>query len=189
MEFNNEFKDFLAWETISRDRIDVKTIYIDMANGDHAAGILLSQLVYWYMIPARDGKSKLRVKRNDEMWIAKGRDEWYDEVRVTGRQFDRVVKLLESSGIIEKKVFKFAGAPRIHIRIIVSNFLEKWHSLVSEASKTIDKPKETKKKSVKKDNIDTTKPMCKKCGHNGVVEGERPESWLIDIPGKSFFPK
>jgi hypothetical protein len=191
MEFDKEFKDFLAWEAISRERVDVKTIYIDMASGDHAAGIFLSQLVYWYLIPAKDGKSKLRVKRDGDMWIAKGREEWYEEVRITGRQFDRVVKLLESAGIIEKKVFKFAGAPRIHIRIIVPSFIEKWHSLVSKASKTIDKPTKLTKPTKEKEKKPLKDP-CGVCQQDEAVENlydpdKRRCSWCLILDGWTYY--
>jgi len=124
--YTPEFREFLQWEAISRDHIDVKTIYIDMAGGDHAAGIFLSQLVYWYLLPGKDGRSKLRVRRNGEYWIAKGRGDWYEEIRLKARQFDRVAVILRDLGVIETKTMRFAGVPMMHTRIVVDKFLEVW---------------------------------------------------------------
>ncbi len=125
-DYSPQFKNFLAWEAISRDHIDVKTIYIDMAGGDHAAGIFLSQLVYWYLIPGKDGRSKLRVFRDGYHWVAKARSEWYDEIRLRPRQFDRVSELLEELEIIETKTYKFGGIPKTHTRIVIEKFFEAW---------------------------------------------------------------
>ena len=119
------FSQFLAWEARSRDTIDVKTIYIDIAKGDHVAGILLSQIVYWYL-PSISGGSKLRVERDGHMWIAKGRGDWYEETRITERQFDRAVKILEDLGIVFKKTYKFAGVPKAHVRLNVDEFIRVW---------------------------------------------------------------
>jgi hypothetical protein len=55
---------------MSRDVIDVKRAYIRVA-GDMAAGVLLSQCVYWFL-PARDGSSKLTIERDGKWWLAKG---------------------------------------------------------------------------------------------------------------------
>ena len=41
-------QEFIAWEQVSRDTIDVKRCYVDIA-GDLVAGILLSQIVYWHL--------------------------------------------------------------------------------------------------------------------------------------------
>ena len=46
-------QEFIAWEQVSRDTIDVKRCYVDIA-GDLVAGILLSQIVYWHL-PDKDG--------------------------------------------------------------------------------------------------------------------------------------
>ena len=39
---------FLEWERRSRDTIDVKRCYVDVAGG-LVAGVLLSQVVYWFL--------------------------------------------------------------------------------------------------------------------------------------------
>jgi len=134
----SDFSEFLAWEQISRDSIDLKMTYIDIADGDHAAGILLSQIVYWYVIPGADGKTKLRVKRDGKFWIAKGRDDWYDEVRLSARQFDRASDILVDIGVLEKRTMKFGGAPRMHVRLVPERFLEIWDGVISNAKESVD---------------------------------------------------
>jgi hypothetical protein len=91
-EITPEFAQFLAWEAISRDVVTVKAVYIDMADGDHAAGIFLSQLVYWYLKPDKNGRRRTRIYRDNNWWVAKSRDEWYEEIRLKPRQYDRVAK-------------------------------------------------------------------------------------------------
>lgn len=116
------YREFLFWESTSRDTIDFKKVYVDIS-GDLIAGLLLSQIVYWHL-PSKDtGKSKLQIEHENHMWIAKGRDDWYEEIRITGKQFDRAVKILIAKGLVEKKIFKFMGDPMVHVRIIFENFL------------------------------------------------------------------
>lgn len=124
---STDFQSFLSWEKFSRDTIDVKTIYIDMA-GDIAAGILLSQIVYWYL-PSKDGKSKITVIKEGKEWIAKARYEWWDECRITPKQVDRAIGDLVELGILETKVFKFDNSPTKHIRIVKDTFVQLWNAL------------------------------------------------------------
>jgi hypothetical protein len=104
-------QDFLAWEKASRDTIDVKRCYIDLA-GDLVTGVLLSQIVYWFLPGKAD---KLRVKREDKYWLAKGRKNWWDECRISPKQFDRSIKILQNKGLVETRLFKFAGIPTLHV--------------------------------------------------------------------------
>ena len=123
-------KRFFRWEKASRDTIDFKKIYVDIA-GDILAGLLLSQIIYWHL-PDEYGDSKLRVKKEGKMWLAKGRDDWHQEVRLSPKQFDRASDILAKKGIIEKKRFKFNGSPTIHIHLNEEVFLELWKALLGE---------------------------------------------------------
>jgi len=96
--------DFIAWERSSRDVIDVKRCYIDIA-GDIAAGVLLSQIVY-YFLPDRTGNSKHDVERDGRLWIARFREQWQDECCMSPKQFDRCCAELEKRGLIITDVFK-----------------------------------------------------------------------------------
>lgn len=118
------FERFLLWERSSRDTIEVKRTYIDIA-GDLVAGILLSQIVYWHL-PDRDGKSRLRVQREGKLWIAKGRTEWWDECRVSPKQVDRALETLRRHNVIETRLFKFNGSPTVHVRLDEVGFMAQW---------------------------------------------------------------
>lgn len=115
------FEEFLVWEAYSRDTIDFKKVYVDIAD-DLIAGLLLSQIIYWYL-PGKDGKSKLRVKKEGFYWIAKQRNEWWDEVRIKTRQFDRALKILADKEIVITKIFRFNGLTTTHVRLNIPIFL------------------------------------------------------------------
>lgn len=120
-----DFGEFLSWEETTQDTIDFKKIYVDMADGDPIAGIALSQIVFWHL-PNKNGHSKLRVEKDGHFWIAKGRDEWWDECRLTPKRVDRALAILEAEKLIEKKLFKFDGSPTVHVRIRHEEFLLAW---------------------------------------------------------------
>jgi len=129
------FDQFLLWEQTTRDTIDFKTIYVDMAD-DLIAGLMLSQIVFWHL-PDAQGRSKLRVHKDGYLWIARGRADWYDEIRVTAKQADRALGILEKRGIIATALYKFDGAPTKHIRIDSEGFLSAWRSVLQERGKSI----------------------------------------------------
>lgn len=106
---------FMAWEKASRDTIDVKRCYVDMV-GDLSTGVLLSQIIYWFLLSS-EGKSKLSVNREGRDWLAKGRRAWWNECRVSEKQFDRSIKILRDKGLVETRLWQFGkrGTPTIHI--------------------------------------------------------------------------
>jgi hypothetical protein len=121
--------EFLRWEGGSRDTVDFKKIYVDMAD-DSVTGLLLSQIVYWYLPSKKDGRSKLRVYKDGHYWIAKARKEWRDEIGISPKQVDRALKILEEKGIIVTALYKFNGAPTKHIRIDKGGFLRAWDAVL-----------------------------------------------------------
>lgn len=127
--YNTEMMKFIYWEQASRDTIDFKKSYVDLA-GDLVAGLLLSQIVYWHLPSKETGKTKLRVKKDGHLWIAKGRSDWWDEIRITDKQFDRASNILVKKGLIEKKTFKFNGSPTIHTRLIWETFLPRLDDII-----------------------------------------------------------
>lgn len=94
-----DWNGFLEWEKASQDTVDFKKIYVDIVD-DIIVGLLLSQIIYWHL-PGKNGKSKLRVKRNARLYISKTRYEWWDEIRISPSQVDRGLKILKSLGIVE----------------------------------------------------------------------------------------
>lgn len=123
------FQQYLAFEHASLQVIATKKILVDMA-GDLVAGILLSQIIYWYL-PTKEwqdsggkhGKiTKLRISREGHLWLVKRRTDWWDEVRLTPKQVDRAVRILKGKDIIITKVLRFKAAPTVHIRINETEF-------------------------------------------------------------------
>ena len=113
-------EDILHFEQSAEDVIGVRRAYIDMCGGDINTALLLSQIRYWHMPNKSTGKSKLRIEKEGVLWIAKKREDWWDEIRLTSKQVDRSIKLLVDLSFIEKKIFKFDGNPTIHVRALLS---------------------------------------------------------------------
>lgn len=114
--------DFIAFSLSSRT-IAFKAIYAEIT-GDIVAGLLLSQIVFWHL-PSKSGYSKLRVEKNGKWWIAKKRTDWFEEVWISDRQYDRIIKILGAKtkynkhglGIVDVEIYKFAGIPQPHIAL------------------------------------------------------------------------
>ena len=123
------YREFYQWEEASRDTIDVKRCYIDLA-GDLVSGILLSQIIFWFL-PSRD-KTKLRVSREGLMWLAKDRKDWWEECRITPKQFDRAIGVLKDKGFVRTERFKFAGRPLIHITLNIDAILQGVKSILTK---------------------------------------------------------
>jgi len=127
---DDELREFLSWEKTCRDTVDFKRIYVDMAD-DLIAGLMLSQLVYWCLLPDAKGKSRLRVCRDGHKWMAKSRSAWWGEIRLTPKQADRAIKVLVNRGLVIRKNSLFDGKRTTHLRIDWNAFRDAWldHSL------------------------------------------------------------
>lgn len=125
-------KEFFAWEKASRDTIDVKRCYIDLAD-DLVSGILLSQIVYWFIPGEKD--QKLKIERDGCLWLAKGRSDWWAECRITEKQFDRAISVLKDAGLVETALFRFRGSPTLHIWLNISALLEGVKSILTKGEK------------------------------------------------------
>lgn len=88
-------------------------LLIDLA-GDLVTGTLLSQIIYWFR-PDKAGHTKLRVEREGRLWLVKGRGEWWPEIRISTKQFDRSIGILRDRGLVEVKLFHFRRVPTLHI--------------------------------------------------------------------------
>ncbi|HHB3507866.1 TPA: hypothetical protein ACORDH_005000 [Bacillus cereus] len=148
--FNN-FQEFLMWERATTDTIDFKKVYVDVADEDVVAGLLLSQIVYWHL-PSKDTNiTKLRIWKDKKLWLAKGRTDWWDEIRIGPRQFDRASKILVDQKIITKKVYKFNGDPMVHIHLHTDVFLKLLNKKVREEyDRQLQKEKEKQEEENKK---------------------------------------
>jgi len=109
------YQAFVAWEQSSKDSINVRRIFVDLA-GDLVAGVILSQVVYWHL-PDRLGKQRLRVEKNGRKWLVKRRKDWWEECRVSPKQFDRAIARLKARGLVTLGKWKFRGSPTTYISL------------------------------------------------------------------------
>jgi hypothetical protein len=126
---------FLLWEMRSRDCIKVKRCYIDVA-ADLEAGILLSQIIYWHL-PDKEGEQKLTVQRDGHWWLAKAREDWWNECRLTPKQFDRAIRHLEKKHLVVAQVYKWHSANTKHIRVDWAGLLQALSMLDADAEKVV----------------------------------------------------
>ena len=132
---SSDYPEYQAWETSTRDTIDFKKIYVDIA-GDLVAGLLLSQIIYWEL-PDKNGRSKLRVAKDGEWWIAKRREDWWEEVRIKPKRFDRACTILVKKGIIAKTYGRFNGLRTMHIRIVAEVYIPLWKQALDDISHAV----------------------------------------------------
>lgn len=164
----------LAESAFINERISFSMAYVDIT-GDHIAGLMLSQIMYWFT-PSKDGKSKIRVVKKNGAWLAKSKTDWYNELRISPKQCDRALKILKNKGLIEKEIHRFNGSPTLHIR----PKWEKYNELVEEWK--IEKAKEYEAT----DAINT--PITPK-GNNpispkGIMENTQREETITDTTTK-----
>lgn len=185
-------------ETFARNGYMVRLAYVDIT-GDLIAGILLGQIVYWYM-PNEQGKSKLRVKKNGEFWLAKSREDWKDEIRITPKQYDRAIKILIEKEFVEVKKFKFNGAPTNHIKLNISEVTERVKSILTfgenpnsplgemELTETVNSLTEITTENTTKNNISAAKADTKRKHKKNSYSDDFEEIWSI-YPKKRNKPK
>jgi len=129
-------QEFINHEKASQDIVKVKCVYIDMA-GDLTSGVLLSQIVYWHLPDSKGNPTKLRVEKQGELWLAKKREDWWDECRLTPRQFDYSISKLEDKELVKSKLFKFDGVPVKHVRIFWEQFLPVHNAIVNHSADSV----------------------------------------------------
>jgi hypothetical protein len=109
----------LAEKSVASEFNHTEHIYIDIC-GDLIAGTLLSQILYWFR-PSLEGHTKIRINKGGFLWMAKCRDDWWDEIRITPKQYDRAIKVLQNMGFVETRLFRYDGHATTHIRPIPEN--------------------------------------------------------------------
>ncbi|MCK9598644.1 MAG: hypothetical protein M0R06_06345, partial [Sphaerochaeta sp.] len=123
-----EMQEFLMWEKASRDTIDFKKSYVDMT-GDLIAGLMLSELVYWFL-PSKSGGSKLRVEHDEAWWVAARLEDWWERTRISPKQARRGLDILAEKGLIIRHIYKYNGNPTTHIRLNEEIFLSTWKKIL-----------------------------------------------------------
>lgn len=134
---NKELWDiFSKVKAASYNRVIVEMIYVDIAE-DFNAGVLLSQILYWYL-PDNKGKMKLRVFKHGDYWLAKSYVNWYEEIRLNKKQIMRASKILEKKKLLKTKVYKFNGAPTVHYKLNIDKFTQLLQSELEKSYKIPD---------------------------------------------------
>lgn len=113
---HHDITEFLAWESASNDLIITKRIYIDMA-GSNNAGLLLGRIIYWHLPSKYNEKPKLSIEKEGHLWLAKTQEDWWEECRLTVKEYRSALALLLKKNIVIKKVFKFGGDTVTHLRM------------------------------------------------------------------------
>jgi len=171
---DDELREFLAWEETCRGSVDFKPAYVDMA-GDLIAGLMLSQLVYWCLLPDAKGKSRLRVRRDGHKWMAKSRSKWWDEIRLTPKQADRAIKILVSAGLVVRKNSLFNGKRTTLLRIDRHVFRDAWLKFVSAPEQALDPSECDPGDDPGETSVLTEEPrQCPPKGNTGVDQRSTP---------------
>ena len=132
MDFNEEVKAKVDYEFSHRFNHTLHA-YIDISE-DLIAGTLLSQIMYWFS-KDKSGNRKVKIYKDGYYWLAKGRNDWADEIRISSKQYDNAIKKLKKKGFVETKLYKFESVPTTHIRPIydsINKEIEKWKCAVAE---------------------------------------------------------
>lgn len=90
--------------------------YMEIVDGNAAAALLLSQIVYWYL-PAKGGGSKLKVQHDGMWWLAKSYRHWEEELGLSRMKSRTCMDILLRKQLIELRVFMFNGHPMQHLRL------------------------------------------------------------------------
>jgi len=121
---------FLRLEHRSIPAIIVRKCYVDLT-GDFNAGMLLGQII-WHFLPFDDGNEKPSVVHRDgATWIAKRREDWWAEIRLSPKEYDRAIARLKDLELVKAALWHFEGYPTTHIRINWPVFLPAFTAYVN----------------------------------------------------------
>lgn len=135
---NEWLKGWLASETATHDKIEVKRIYIDLNEGNLYDGVIFSQIMYWHGINRENGKTRLSIERDGKLWLAKGYGDWFAECRINEATARVCINRIAKRGLIVKNLWKFKGAPTIHIRVDWDQLEEQLRLICDDVSNGFD---------------------------------------------------
>jgi hypothetical protein len=114
--------------------IPIKKEILDFCGGDYHLAAILTQLLYWHY--------RTRIKGG---WIAKSSKDWNNELSLSQKQINRIVKRLKDCGLVIAKVKKFNGSPTTHYRLdvaalekVFTEYLQSGNSILSKRINSID---------------------------------------------------
>lgn len=95
----------LLTKTVGQANIlTIPTLFLKKLNGNHAAALFLSQLIYW-------------TDKTQDGWIFKSYSDWENEIFVKEKKLREIKKELEDLGLIETKIQKAYGVPTVHYKV------------------------------------------------------------------------
>lgn len=114
--------------------------HIDMVTewgsaADLVSAMLLQRIVWWHL-PNDDGTTKLRVRREGQLWLARSAADWMLECRLTGRQARHSAAKLRDLKLVDTHVWKFDGAPTTHFRLLMDSYVAQYQQALQRASDT-----------------------------------------------------
>jgi len=120
---SSAFKQFLQNVSLYDERpIIIRSVYLDMCDGDYHEAAILNQVVYWSGSDER-GKPRLTIEHEGHLWLARQHGEWYEELRINARSAERIVQRLVDRGLLIKKVFLYGAKTTLHLRLHPENFM------------------------------------------------------------------
>lgn len=165
------------------NKISIDRYHIEIM-GDLAGAALLTQLRYWFSPTTKSaikGQTRVGIKREGKLWLAKSDNEWWDECYVTPKQVRRIKAQLVKLGIVEIKTFKFKGAPTVHYHLDLEKYAELYHNQrLKHYEKIIhEQEKEAVNKDLPRDSAQRAKSILPK-GQNGSC----PKGQIYNISSK-----
>ena len=135
---NGWLKGWMASESANQDKIEVKRIYIDLNEGNLYDGVMFSQIMYWHGVSRETGKPRMSIERDGYLWLVKGYGDWWEECRIIEPTARASINRMAERGLIVKKLWKFNGAPTLHIRIDWDSLEEQLMWLCDDVSNGFD---------------------------------------------------
>lgn len=119
------FKSYSEWTADQKEDGNcfvVNRVYVDIT-GDLKAGALLSQICYWFS-PNSAGESRIRITKGGRGWVAKRIEDWYDEIRITAKEYRRAIKRLKDLRLVEVGNWRFNGLRTQHVSLNEERLVE-----------------------------------------------------------------
>ncbi len=77
------------------------------------------------------------MQRDGHWWLAKAREDWWNECRLTPKQFDRAIRHLEAKHLTVAQVYKWQRVNTKHIRVDWAGLLQALSLLDAEKEKVV----------------------------------------------------
>lgn len=97
-----KFTQFSSLEAL--EYTSYKHLYVDLCGGDLIAGILLSKIIYWFGTSPKNGQVRCKHVHHGRVCLVKQRTDWFDECRISPKQFDHARAILEKLGFISVEI-------------------------------------------------------------------------------------